>query len=76
MARKRREPSRAERLAEALVGVHSTGATDREAIHELIIATISAFSQGVGISWREYEEMMDELYYNEVSPDPVADESA
>ena len=70
-----KEPTRSERLAEALVGVHSTGATDKEAMRELVLATIQAFRQGVGIHYEEFEEMLDELYYNEVSPDPV-DEAA
>ncbi len=68
--KKKREPSRSEKLAEALVGVHSSGARDKEAMRQLVIASVTAFRQGVGISWHEMEEMLDALYddrepYNE-----------
>ena len=62
MGRKKKEPTRSERLAEALVGVHSTGATDRDAMYELVVASLNAFKQGLGIPWSEFEEMLDELY--------------
>ena len=60
--RRERSTSRSEKLAESLFAVYDTSAKDKKAMHDLVVASINAFKQGLGIPWSEFEEMLDALY--------------
>ncbi len=57
-----RKPTKPENLAEAMMGVYTTGAKDKAAMRELIITSVISFKQGSGMIWGEMDELLDALY--------------
>ena len=52
----------AEELKAAMIKVKETNAQDKEAMNALVRASMMAFRQGIGISWSEYGEIINEVY--------------